>query len=307
MQAHLADRTEVRVWVPRCGVGAEAFSWAALLRPSRPAKLWIFATDKGARASIDGIFSDAEVEPLDDAERSALVVRGVEGWEGAPGLRQHLICTEHDLLRDPPLGRLDAIGLMSAATDAAEWPALVERLKGSLRVGGLLHVGDAMAGEALGDGFTAIAPGLYQRLGRRGTLPIATSDAPAPLPSDHALLAMLAPPAIVVDAEDRVRRRLGPVHAHLLAPHAGWPRALDDALPPARLAAVRALLAHAREGAADATVEIDGLRLRAHLLANQMIAVVFEALDDRLQRLTAANARLAAANAELRAQVERAP
>lgn len=305
VQTLLGDRPEVRVWVPRCGAGAEALSWAALLRSPRATKLRIFATDTGVRSTIDGIFSDDEVERLTEFARRSLLVRGADGWEAAPSLRRHLICAEHELLRDPPLGRLDAIGLLSAGAEAVEWSSLVAHLKDSLRIGGLLHVGDALPESELGEGFLAVAPGLYQRMGRHGTVPLSSDELPGPLPSERALLSALAPPTIVVDHQDMVRRRLGAIHPHLLAPHAGWPRALDDALPIGLVAVAREVLTRARDGQAGLIrAQQDAHRITAHTLPGGMVALVIEVIDvDAHRRLTAENARLAAINADLRARL----
>lgn len=298
----LADRSDLRVWVPRCGAGAEACSWAALLRAGVPRKLRIFATDTSLRAAIEGTFSDDEVGALGESERRSMVVRAADGWEVAPSLRQHLVCAEHDLGRDPPLGKLDAIGLMSAAASEPSWLDLVPRLADSLRIGGLLYVGDALPDALPVDELRPIGPGLYQRLGRHGTEPIATPDGPAPLPSDSALLACLAPPSLIVDAQGRVRRRIGAVHGYLLAPHVGWPRALADALPPPLVEAAQAAIRAVRGGAQAGREVRDGVQITSRPLPNHMTALIFEPVSE-IAALTARNARLAARLAALEARL----
>lgn len=296
--AILRDRPKVRVWVPRCGAGAEAYEWAAILR-AHVAGLIVFATDAQVHGCCTGLFSDAEVAPMPEARRRAVLDRAADGWEAPPRLRHHIIRADHVLLSDAPLGKMDLVSLHNAQITAEEWPAMLRTVQRAMRTGGLLFVGDAEV-PALTDGFSVVGPGLLQRLG-----PVsepAGQIAPPPLPGDAALLALLAPPTLIVDAHDRVLRRLGAVGAFLIAPDAAWPRPLAEAVAPPIAAAAADLLRAVRQGKAVMSRVSGGVRLTARRAGDALVALSFDA-QDSTAALTAQNARLAAINADLRARL----
>ncbi|MCX6614292.1 MAG: chemotaxis protein CheR, partial [Acidobacteria bacterium] len=119
----LRDKTEasdIRIWVPGCSTGEEAYSIAMLLREQMDAlklgsKVHIFATDidresiEHARAGVypASIIADVSPERLahffdpDSSDDSAYRIR--------KSLRDLLIFSEHSLIKDPPFSKLDLI------------------------------------------------------------------------------------------------------------------------------------------------------------------------------------------------------
>jgi two-component system, chemotaxis family, CheB/CheR fusion protein len=108
---------EIRIWVPGCATGEEAYSIAILLAEAcdatqqRP-RAQIFATDLDERAlehARAGRYG-ASIEPAVGAERLARFFSR-EGEEYAVGDRIRGMCifSQHDLLRDPPFSRLDLV------------------------------------------------------------------------------------------------------------------------------------------------------------------------------------------------------
>lgn len=314
-RAVLASRPRVRIWVPRCGAGAEAYSWASMLHDLVGTPVRIFATDVRVLDKCTGEFDAAEVDGLLTQLRRNLLVAAPDGWSASPALRHHLIRADHALLTEAPIGNVDLISLQSAALTAHEMPIVLTRLRDCVAPGGLLYMGDALtraaAQAALLDGFSPIAPGLFQRL---GAVPIATGvPAPMPMPDDAALLEQLAPPTLVIDVQNMVRRRLGGVARYLIEPDGAWPRPIEEALPEGICGASAALIDRVRGGEASATIITDGVRLTARSLATPMERAVGVILltvnaEDRgaVQALTAQTARLAATNADLRARLNAA-
>lgn len=297
----LGERPKVRLWVPRCGAGAEAYEWAAILR-RHIAGLVIFATDDNVHAACTGLFSDDEVMPLMDTPRHAVVERAPGGWEISPRLRHHVIRADHVLLQDAPLGRMDLISLGNARITTDEWPAVLRMMQRCLRTGGLLFIGaDTMPTPH--DGFTSVAPGLLQRLGP--TSAPARGVEPPVLPTDADLLDLLAPPTLLMDAHQNVNRRLGAVRPYLLAPDNPWPRPLAEAVPATIAGPARTLMATVIEGKELATAIAGGVRLTVRRVADELFALTLNA-HDQTAILTGQNARLAAANADLRARLNTA-
>ena len=313
-RAVLSGRPRVRVWVPRCGAGAEAYSWASVLH-DLPISVRVFATDEGVLDQCTGEFANVEVASLMRQLRRDVLVSATEGWSASPALRHHLIRADHALLTQAPFGNVDLISLQSAQLTAAEMPIVLHRLRDCVASGGLLYLGDALtrdaAQAALLDGFSPVAPGLFQRL---GTLSMATGiPAPMPMPDDAALLDQLAPPTLLIDAQNTVRRRLGGVGRYLIEPDGVWPRPLDLALPDAIARASLELIERIREGEATATTMADGVRLTARSLAappERALGAILLSVNagDRgaIEALTAQTARLAAGNADLRARLNAA-
>src|SRR5271166_4596934 len=108
---------EVRVWVPGCATGEEAYSLAILLREhldrlSMKPKIRVFATDidevaiATARA---GRYPATLLEGMSAERRSKFLLEGPAGY----AVRQHIreLCTfsVHSLIRDPPFSRADFI------------------------------------------------------------------------------------------------------------------------------------------------------------------------------------------------------
>ncbi|MGH8146694.1 MAG: chemotaxis protein CheB [Rhodanobacteraceae bacterium] len=107
----------VRLWVPGCATGEEAYSLAMLLGEAcdglaSPPRLQIFATDVDEHAldiarrglypgAIVGDVSEARLKRFFDREGDGFVVKGF--------LREMILFSRHDLLQNPPFSRLDLI------------------------------------------------------------------------------------------------------------------------------------------------------------------------------------------------------
>lgn len=116
----LADRgpdEQVRIWVPGCATGEEAYSIAILVREElekmkAPPAVQIFATDIDERAlSVArrgsypaGIAQQMTPERL----RSAFVKRG-RRYQVVPAVRELCLFSQHSLISDPPFPRIDLI------------------------------------------------------------------------------------------------------------------------------------------------------------------------------------------------------
>lgn len=108
---------QIRIWVPSCSTGEEAYSLAMLFADEmrRQEKRWpvkIFATDISKR-SIDiaslGIYSESEVADVPADKLRRYFERTPEGWRVTPQLRTMVVFAKHDLLKDPPFTKLDFV------------------------------------------------------------------------------------------------------------------------------------------------------------------------------------------------------
>lgn len=108
---------QLRVWVPGCATGEEAYSIAILIcefarKNERPLNLKIFATDLHA-ASLEtaagGTFSRRSLAEMPDAIRERYFDADGDVFHAKPALRRHIVFSPHNLIKDPPLTRMDLV------------------------------------------------------------------------------------------------------------------------------------------------------------------------------------------------------
>jgi two-component system CheB/CheR fusion protein len=107
----------IRIWVPACSTGEEAYSIAMLITEQaellgKRFDLKVFATDAqevNLRHARDGIYPDAAVDEF-PAPRLKRFFEKLEGtWQVNKELRGMVVFAPQNLLRDPPFSRLDLI------------------------------------------------------------------------------------------------------------------------------------------------------------------------------------------------------
>ncbi len=245
----------VRIWVPGCSSGEEAYSLAMLFREQleerpRPSQLQIFATDIDASALAEarrGQYTSA-VERQVSAERLArFFTKHGESYSVTKALRDLCIFTEHDLVKDPPFSRMDVVSCRNLLIylEPALQNRVVELLHYALRPGGYLLLGKAETIDARNlelfevvektervfrrrevDRRPAILPAGRRALplelappSRRGN-PEVRSAADR---SRDVVLEEYAPASVVVDARGEIRYFWGANLSVFLPPRAGAP------------------------------------------------------------------------------------
>jgi two-component system CheB/CheR fusion protein len=112
-----SSQDTIRVWVPGCATGEEAYSLAILLieeasrHDSRPA-IQIFATDMDGRAlaiARVGWFPPAIEADVNEDRLRRFFVREKDGYRLRQEVRDLLLFASHDLLKDPPFSKVDLI------------------------------------------------------------------------------------------------------------------------------------------------------------------------------------------------------
>ena len=108
---------QVRIWVPGCATGEEAYSLAILLReymdklPMAP-KVQVFATDIDESAIATaraGRYPATLVEGMTTERRTRFFAEGVGSFTVRPEVRELCTFSTHSLIRDPPFSRIDMI------------------------------------------------------------------------------------------------------------------------------------------------------------------------------------------------------
>jgi two-component system, chemotaxis family, CheB/CheR fusion protein len=147
----LASKDEIRVWVPGCSTGEEAYSLAILLREqmdrlATPPKVQLYASDIDAAALTVARLAcyPADLVKAVTPERLArFFVHETGRYQVAQGVRDLCIFSSHSVIRDPPFSRLDLISCRNLLIYLK--PALQEQVLPvfhyALRPGGYLFLG----------------------------------------------------------------------------------------------------------------------------------------------------------------------
>lgn len=116
--ARKEEGTPIRVWVPGCATGEEAYSLAILLLEAcdqhavMPDQIQIFASDpdKAALAKArDGRYPESIASDVPKRYRDTYFQKKDAWYTVHRSVRERIIFTPHDLLRDPPFSKLDLI------------------------------------------------------------------------------------------------------------------------------------------------------------------------------------------------------
>ena len=107
----------VRVWVPGCATGEEAYSLAILLRETMEAlkqeyKLQVFATDIDTHAietARGGVYPDSLATDVSAERLRRFFTKNEHSYQVTKTVRDTLVFAEQNLIKDPPFSRLDLI------------------------------------------------------------------------------------------------------------------------------------------------------------------------------------------------------
>lgn len=114
---HKKEGETLRLWVPACATGEEAYSLAMILleikeNTGADLSIQIFATDLSqeaiAKARI-GVYSKQELESVSPKRLQRFFSKTEGGFRVDKALRDMCVFAPHNLLRDPPFSRLDFI------------------------------------------------------------------------------------------------------------------------------------------------------------------------------------------------------
>ena len=142
---------EVRVWVPACATGEEAYSIAILLHEhartlDAPPSLQVFATDldEGAiRAAREGLYPLALAADVSEERLRRFFTKERRGYRVRGELRETVLFAVHDLLKDAPFSRIDLFSCRNLLIylDSDAQKRVIEIAHFALRLGGRLFLG----------------------------------------------------------------------------------------------------------------------------------------------------------------------
>jgi len=116
VHSHDVDRP-IRIWVPGCATGEEAYSLAMLLAEQcriqeKACDLQVFASDLDRDAlslARSGVYPDSIAADVPPERLRHYFIRGQQTWRIHRPLRESVLFTRQNLISDPPFSRLDLI------------------------------------------------------------------------------------------------------------------------------------------------------------------------------------------------------
>ena len=177
-----AANQPVRIWIPGCSTGEEAYSLAILFHEAMEAapgrthdiKLQVFASDIDAGAvevAREGLYPPSITADVSASRLERFFIKeDGHGYRVHPDLRASVVFTVQDLLTDPPFSRLDIVScrnLMIYLGPEAQVQA-INLFHFALKEGGALLLGTAEAVNEADGRFRLVqeAARIYRHLGR---------------------------------------------------------------------------------------------------------------------------------------------
>jgi two-component system CheB/CheR fusion protein len=245
------DEHPIRVWVPGCATGEEAYTIAILLHKkcaelNLSTEFQIFATDIDAHAldfARTGCYPESIAHDVPRALLEKYFRRNHDFYQVANNLRKAIVFSSQNLIRDPPFSKLDLISCRNLLIylDSSIQPQVIQLFHFALNRGGFLLLGNS---ETVGKQVQLFEPiskkwRIYRRLEAnlplRGSFPIVPDRrglhrlirgdeerrAPPIKPADivrDALLAQFAPCAVLINQNHEVLYHFGDTTQYLTFP-----------------------------------------------------------------------------------------
>jgi chemotaxis methyl-accepting protein methylase/signal transduction histidine kinase/chemotaxis response regulator CheB len=243
--AERAPGDPVRVWVPGCATGEEAYTIAMLLRErmeglAHPPEVQVFATDLDEEAlaiARQGSYPLGIAEELPATRLERFFVKKGQQYQVVKELRELILFSTHNLINDPPFSKLDLISCRNLLIYLG--PHLQKKLiplfHYALRSGGYLFLGSSENLGAHRELFRAVDAKnrISQRLPTAIRSVLSLGDRPAslvsvrppnvPAPADadtylvmqRIILDEFAPKAVVVNEEGQMVSASGNLEKYL--------------------------------------------------------------------------------------------
>ena len=328
----LIERTspdeQLRVWVPGCATGQEAYSIAILFHEQlgargRPVNLKILATDVH-KASLDvasaGVYSEEHLAGVGSERLQRFFTLKPDGYHISQTLRESIVFAPHNVIRDAPFTKLDLVACRNLLIyfQPHAQKTVLTLFHFALKPGGYLFLGSSESPGGLLDEFDTIDEHakIYRKrrdisLPRDLRLPLprsgpASRPAAAPPPVrkasgvdgqtlaayDH-LLDRFMPPSFLVDPDGVLVDTFGGVESLLKVRPRRPSTGLLDLLPEELRAIVSGILHRLRREAE--SVRYPGVEIQER---GGVYSVIGEAIRDSRGELTHVLISLADAQAE---------
>lgn len=153
-----AEEDEIRVWVPGCATGEEAYSLAMIFhdeirKQKKGCSLKVFATDvhdRSLETASAGVYSSAAIANVPEDLQSRYFTVNGDLFHITRDLRQSVIFAPNDITRDPPFTKMDFISCRNVLIylEPRVQKKVLSLFHFGLKTGGVLFLGPS---ETLGE------------------------------------------------------------------------------------------------------------------------------------------------------------
>lgn len=232
-----------RVWVPGCATGEEVYTLAIMLAEiGVPGRLQVFGTDLEDDAiafARRAVYPESAVQMLDAAIIEKYFRRVPNGYQVERTVRDPVVFSRHDLMRDPPFLNLDLVSCRNVQIyfNSEAQASTLRLFHAALKPRGILFLGKSESISYGNDLFEDINrkhhiyrnrstrkrpsrdPVAFVRAPRRAS-PASTNDkairgVATPEAIESILLHRFAPPSVIVDEELNVLQAYGDISRYL--------------------------------------------------------------------------------------------
>lgn len=265
---NISDKNQIRVWIPGCSTGEEAYSICIMIleaieqRGLKNLEVRIFGTDVDKQAVDFAAIGKYPESIAADIERHLLekyFVRENESYHVNRTLRECVVFAQHNLLKDPPFTKIDMVSCRNLLIyiDSNIQQKILSLLHFALKPNAVLFLGSSETIGSMSEYFQTISakwkiyrtqgksqppimgslaiPSANERVGSLGLSAMRRSSSPT---SDSAVRNMLeqlidicAPDCLIVDGSYRIIHSFGDVHRWLKQPGGAFTSNLLELLP----------------------------------------------------------------------------
>ncbi len=249
---HKGLEDQVRIWVPGCATGEEAYSIGMLLSEYvdgmiEPPHVQVFATDLDEDAitsAREGFYTGADVVDVPEKRLERFFHHEPGGYRVKRELREMMLFAHHNVIKDPPFSHLDFVSCRNLLIylNRTVQERILETFHFALRPSALLMLGPSESPDGSGDLFAPFDRTAHLYESRTVTSRVVLPEAPrvtptrstmrstenrlverfAPIDAHHRLLEEYAPPSLIV-TEDNAIVHMSPRAATYLQMSAGEP------------------------------------------------------------------------------------
>src|SRR5690348_9686136 len=271
----------VRVWVPGCATGEEAYSIAMLLADqahtlATPPAFQVFASDIDVGAIAfgrAGVYPESIVTDVPPTRLRQFFGKEQHRYRINKAIRDRVLFALHNVLRDPPFSRIDLISCRNLLIylDREVQQRLLDMFHFALRPGGYLFLGSSESTDGAAAHYEVVdkhhriyraRPQVRTMRPGRAVLPLIAAGSTLPTQSAHAdqhrgfsfadvhqrVLEYYAPPSVIVDREGSIVHLSEHAGRYLRLPGGEPTRNLVAATDPALRAELRSTLFQAVHG-----------------------------------------------------------
>jgi two-component system CheB/CheR fusion protein len=179
---------QVRVWVPGCATGEEAYTMAMLLsefteKTFNAPMVMVFATDISEQAistAREGFYTAADVADISPERLRHFFIKETDGYRVRRELREMILFAHHNLIKDPPFSHLDLVSCRNLLIylNRSAQERVMQVFHFALNTGGFLFLGTSESVDGSTDLFHAVdkEAHVYQRRATPARLPLPVNE-----------------------------------------------------------------------------------------------------------------------------------